>query len=375
MIHKRLPGVICCLTGVAILLASARAEAQRSDREPATQPEARQAQRLREWLKRYPEADANRDGVLTIEEARTYREQRLRNRASRRPANRVAPTHANVKYGPHERHVFDLWLPERADSNDTAPTPLPVYVYFHGGGFVGGDKSGFDPTPFLEAGMAVVSGNYRFVDGRTTLSPAPLQDAARVIQYLRHRAKEWNLDADRIAVSGSSAGAVISMWIGYHDDLADAKSEDPVARQSSRVRCIVPLNGPTNLDPRWITANMGGPPQIHGSFPKMFGAEVLESDAPEIRRRILESSPIEHVTADDPPSLLIYLGPLEGIPLPASASTGVLIHHAYFGKVLMEKLDAAGVPNRFLPATDPRGANSRVIVEWLREHMGLEEAG
>ena len=214
---------------------------------------------------------------------------------------------------------------------------------------MGGDKSSFDPTTYLDAGMAVVSGNYRFVDGRETLSPMPLEDAARVIQYLKQNAKKWNLDGERIAVSGSSAGAVISMWIGYHDDLADPASDDPVARQSTRVKCIVPLNGPTNLDPQWITANMGGPRHVHGSYPKMFGATIDESGRPDVQRRIKESSPIEHVTADDPPSLLIYTGPLAGIPLPASASTGVLIHHAYFGKVLKAKLDELGVKNQFLP--------------------------
>ncbi|MGD9857070.1 MAG: alpha/beta hydrolase fold domain-containing protein [Planctomycetaceae bacterium] len=304
--------------------------------------------------------------------------------AQRRRAgeDRVTPTQADVKYGPHERNVFDLWLPEAAGKaraaaaskadgaeDKAAATRLPVYVWFHGGGFVGGDKSGFDPAPYLKAGMAVVSGNYRFVDGKETLSPVPLLDAARVVQTLRARADEWNLDTERIAVSGSSAGAVIALWIGYHDDLADPGSDDPVARQSTRVKCIAPLNGPTNLDPRWITKHMGGPPEIHRSFPLLFGASIPESDRPEVLARIKEMSAVEHVSADDPPTLLIYAGKLEGIPLPESASQGVLIHHAYFGKVLKESLDAAGVPNEFHPGTDPRQDNSAAIIAWLGDHL------
>lgn len=217
--------------------------------------------------------------------------------------------------------------------------------------------------------MAAVSGNYRFVDGKSTLSPAPLLDAARAIQFLKFKAREWNLDPKRFALSGNSAGAVITLWVGYHDDLANPESDDPLERQSSRVKCIVPLNGPTNLDPRWITPNMGGPPQIHGSFPKMFGATVAESERPEIRKRILESSPMEFVTKDDPPTLMLYNLKLEGIPLPESASTGLLIHHPFFGQALKAKLDKVGVKNEFHHGIDPRKDGSRVILDWLKQNL------
>ncbi len=159
--------------------------------------DAHREDRLKAWLKKYPDADANKDGKLTLEEARKYRDEVLKKRQPRAERNRVRPTHADVKYGPHKRNVFDLWLPE---SKQPDSGPLSIYVYFHGGGFVAGDKAGFDPSVFLDAGMAVVSGNYRFVDGVSTLSPIPMLDAARVIQYLRHRAKDWNLNSDRIAV-------------------------------------------------------------------------------------------------------------------------------------------------------------------------------
>ncbi len=332
--------------------------------------DAKRTQQLQNWLKRYPDADANQDGKLSDQEARAYRDQVLqKGRRDSKNSSRLAPAYADVKYGPHQRNVFDLWLPEKANHKGSdRDRKFPVFVYFHGGGFVAGDKSGFDPSSFLADGIAVVSANYRFVDGSTTLSPAPLLDSARVIQFLRSRADDWNLDAGKIAVSGSSAGAVISMWIGYHDDLAQPKSDDPVARQSSRVTCIVPLNGPANLDPRWITKNMGGPKHIHGSYPKMFGVPVSDSDSPEVRDRILESSPIEHVSADDPPSLLIYTGKLAGIPLPESASTGLLIHHAYFGQALKQRLDKVGVANEYLPATDPHKDGYALIRRWLGQH-------
>lgn len=325
-----------------------------------------QDERLQQLLKRFPKADYNKDGTLTLEEAAKYRDEVLKKQRQNRRPQRPEPTHADVRYGEHERNVFDLWIPE----GDAPKAGFPVYVFFHGGGFVAGDKSGFDPTPYLEKGLVVVSANYRFVDGEKTLSPVPMHDSARVIQYLREHKQKWNLDTNRIALSGSSAGAVITLWIGYHDDLADPNSDDPIARQSTRVKCIIPLNGPTNLDPHWITANMGGPKHVHGSFPKMFGEPVTGNISSSAWERIKESSPIEHLTKDDPPTLSIYGGKLEGIPLPATASTGLLIHHPYFGKVLKEKLDQLGIANEFYHGSDPRRGNGQeLIFDWLDEHL------
>ena len=94
-------------------------------------------------LKRFSRADADGDGVLSIKEQRAV----IRRAAARVKRNgrqnsdvrigktngRKPPTHANVKYGEHERNVFDIWL---ADSDK--PTPLAIYI--HGGGFRAGSK-------------------------------------------------------------------------------------------------------------------------------------------------------------------------------------------------------------------------------------------
>ncbi len=322
---------------------------------------AREAQ-LQKWLARFPEADSDADGKLTMEEATAFREKMTTKRQADKNAARAAipaPTHADVRYGDHERNVFDLWLPEKPADSGAAP----VHVYFHGGGFVAGDKSKFDPRPFLDAGFAAASGNYRFVDGVETLSPAPMEDAARVIQTLKFHAAEWGLDPERISVSGSSAGAVITMWIGYLDDRADPGSEDPIARQSTRVHCIAPLNGPTNLDPAWIRSHLGGPPHIHGSLPKMLGTNT-GFDHPEVRKRIDASNPWMHLSPDDPPTLMVYGGELEPIPLPETVTTGHLIHHPAFGVALKERLDEIGIANELHTGTDPRGTN--LVVDWLR---------
>lgn len=323
-------------------------------------------ERLAKWLERFPEADANGDGVLSLEEATSYREKMTTGTDKKvKRKQTISPTYSDTPYGPHERNVFDMWIPPGASDSRL----FPVLIYFHGGGFVAGDKSSFNPSPYLDAGIACVSANYRFVDGDGSLAKNPLQDSARVVQTVRHRAKEWNLDPGRVALSGSSAGAVIAMWIAYHDEMAQPDSDDPVTQESTRVTCVVPINGPTNLMPDWIHEHLGGPYQIHGSFEKMFGHPVTDAIPNPVLSLIREASPWEYVTADDPPSFLVYSGPLDDVPLPDTVTTGKLIHHPYFGKALKEKLDELGIENEFRYGFDPR--SKKTIPEYLMTQFGM----
>ncbi len=145
------------------------------------------------------------------------------------------PDEADVAYGSHKRHVLDLWQAKSAK-------PTPLLIFIHGGGFRGGSKENLAPQLLdgcLKAGISVASINYRL--SPEVAFPAHYQDSARAIQFLRHKAKEWNLDPQRVAASGGSAGAGTSLWIGFHDDLADPKSDDPVLRQSTRLTCMAVL--------------------------------------------------------------------------------------------------------------------------------------
>tara|TARA_R110000850_G_scaffold64695_10_gene145069 strand:- start:1696 stop:2622 length:927 start_codon:yes stop_codon:yes gene_type:complete len=279
--------------------------------------------------------------------------------------SRIAPTHPNIAYGTHERHCLDLWIPKQSRDGRR----FPLLIYFHGGGFVGGDKQSFDPTLYLDQGIACASVNYRFVDGESTLSPAPFEDSARAVQTLRHRADEWNLDPGRLALSGSSAGGVITLWLGYHDDLAIPESEDPIARQSTRVCCLIPINGPTNLIPDWIHSHIGGSELIHPSFRKLFGSVYSPPLTNKLRSQITSISPWEYVSEDDPPTYLVYSGRFDELPLPSTATTGKVIHHPYFGKALKEKLDTMGVENDFKFGIGLK--NTPVFIDFLLNQFGI----
>ncbi len=177
--------------------------------------------------------------------------QETKPKAERKEAPRQMPTVADFKYADDsDRQVFDLWL-----AKSDQPTPLVVFI--HGGGWMNGDKANYrdrDIQPFLDRGISVASVSYRFIlqamdQGVVPPVKAPLHDAARAIQTIRSKSAEWNIDKMRIAATGSSAGACTSLWLAFHDDLADPKSGDMVARESSRLTAAAVIGAQTSLDP------------------------------------------------------------------------------------------------------------------------------
>lgn len=327
-----------------------------------------QAERLAQLLEKHPQADSNRDGLLSREEAKAYLNSATHAETSDRKSRRrpkTPPTVADIAYGEHKRQKFDLYVPKGA----SVPHPFPILVYFHGGGFVGGDKSSFSPDEYLAAGIACASVNYRLVDGDGTLSPIPLEDATLALQHIRQQAPGRGLDGGRIALSGGSAGAVLALCIAYRDDHADPESSDLVRKVSTRVTCVVPINGPTNLMPDWIVENIGGSDKVHGSFPKMFGEPVAFPVSESLRRKVAQISPWEFVSKDDPPTFLIYSGPLDETPLPKTATSGKVIHHPAFGVALKKRLDDVGVENELRYGFDPRGTPT--ITEYLLTQFGM----
>lgn len=322
-------------------------------------------ERLKRALERFPAADANRDGVLTEAEARAYRNQVQRPQADagrRTGGGKPAPTHADVHYGPHERQVLDVYL-----AKSDRPTPLVIYI--HGGGFVGGDKSSVAAdviTRCHAAGVSVAALHYRFVT--TDAFPAPQQDAARAVQFLRSQAGEWNLDPARLAAYGGSAGAGLSMWLGFHDDLADPDSDDPIARQSTRLKAVGSNGGQSTYDPNVIKAWIGGRAYEHPSIFKCYGIRSIEQITdPKLQALYDEVSAIKHLTADDPPVFMAYSE--ADAPLPADARPGQGIHHPIFGHKLKAEMDRLGIENVYVHSSD-RSARAGDMLEHLLKWLG-----
>lgn len=317
-------------------------------------------ERFQLLLKKYPAADANKDGTLTREEAQAYREKLLSKR--NRPTSSAAsnPTHKNVSYGPHDRHVLDLYLAE-----GDAPTPLIVYI--HGGGFVSGNKSTISKRlveAANSAGISMASIHYRFVS--EVPFPAPQIDAARAIQFLRANSKKWNLDKSKFAAYGGSAGAGLSLWLGFHNDMAKPDSDDPVERESTRVIAVGSRGGQTTYDPNLIKAWIGGRAYEHPSIFKCYGIQSIEDiNDPKLQPLYDETSAITHLTADDPPVYMIYSEP--DMPLPANARPGQGIHHPIFAKKLIEKMDEFGIESVYHHTSNFNGDRDLDMLKYFQK--------
>jgi acetyl esterase/lipase len=336
----------------------------------AAQPSDAQLQQL---LKRYPEADTNKDGVLTMEEAQAYAKNIKRGKAkqpapaddlegTKRPAaNRPAPTHADLSYGPHERNVLDLWL-----AKSDAPTPLVVFI--HGGGFVNGSKNGANPTMIracLDSGVSFMAINYRY---RMT---APIQDilrdCARSIQFVRANAKTYNIDPTRIASYGGSAGAGTSLWLAFHPDLADPKSPDPVLRQSSRIVAAGAINTQATYNTRRWESFLGKPMsdwEKAGETAAFYGfKDAADFDSERGRAILADVDMLGLISKDDPPVFMFSAQP-DGDP----ANRGHYLHHPNHARAVKKRCDEIGVPATVMFAlAEPRAEGDYEVA--LREFL------
>ena len=310
-------------------------------------------------MKRFPRSDSNGDGELSEKELQVViriATARAKNQGGRKSGKenaqgkeQTSPTHANVKYGDHERNVFDIWLAE-----SDKPTPLAIYI--HGGGFRAGSKEKLSQDvlkQLLKAGISVASINYRYASADAPL-PSSHHDARRALQFMRSKSKEWNLDKSRIAAFGGSAGAQICMWLAFSDDMAKPKSKDRIERESTRLTCVATTGGQTTLDVNFWQdkiASLLGPKTDAGSlFPSLgsikdpqkariarWGAKTVQ-EANEIASR---HSALSIVSKDDPPIFMSYgMPPTAKPPTNKTRVRGWLVHHVNLGIALKKKTDA-----------------------------------
>lgn len=300
----------------------------------------------------------------------TQRNQQGENRQRAQREQRPRPTHPDQKYGEHEKQAFDLYM---VDSDK----PTPLFIWIHGGGFRGGDKHGVNAAMvqrFVQHGVSFASMNYRLTD----VGPYPMQmlDAARGLQTIRHRAKQYNIDPTRIAYGGSSAGAGISMWLLYHDDLTKPRSDNPVARQSTRITCAVSIGGQTSYDPR-VIQKLFNTNQVHEALIALYRMrDDKDLNRHGVTRLFEDASIINHATPDDPPLYLYY--PQANEPLPRDSTGRQHIHHPKFGFFLKKKTDKLGLEVVLKLREDFKSDNRnspeivRHQVDWVLKHFGIE---
>ncbi len=255
------------------------------------------------------------------------------------------------------RQRLDLYLPK-----DRKSDKLPVIVFFHGGGWLQGNKADGAGRlmTFVRTGKyAGVSVGYR-LSGEATW-PAQLHDCKAAIRWVRAHADQYGLDPDRIAVWGRSAGAHLALMIGVTGDAPEAEggpgSPDGV---SSKVACVANYFGVTD-----IPALVGQPSDIDRTAPRSPEALLLGSPLRDNPARAQAASPITYVTANDPPVLTVHGDADRAVPYDQAVR-------------LDAALRKAGVSSYFITAKGaghgdfPKGANERLQAFFARYLLGQQ---
>jgi len=266
-------------------------------------------------------------------------------------------TRENVAYGDHPQQVIDFWQAKVEGS-------APLILFIHGGGFTGGSHDKVNKT-FLEAclsaGIHFASIEYRLL--KHDWFPAPHQDCVRALQFLRSKASEWGIDPQRIAGFGGSAGAQLVAYLAWSPDFADPSNDDPIARESSRLKAVGLIGGQANLDFDWWVKNIPG-------YQRDFHSRQIPADLSPIDMRALqrELSIESHISSDDPPSFMSYgMTPDAPIPSEARAARGWSIHHVNFGLSMQTLLEKHGVEHVLkYPGTNQAHKNA---VDFLIHHL------
>ncbi len=265
-------------------------------------------------------------------------------------------TYINERYGSHPLNTFDIWMAE-------SKTPTPLVIYIHGGGFLKGDKSKYysseDLVRFLDAGVSVATINYRFMTDAPYGIKASLSDSKRCLQYIRYNAGKYNIDKRRIACSGGSAGAGTSLWLAFHDDMAEPNNAEPVLRESTRLTCAGAFATQSTYDIfQWekiIGIPMADTPEQRMAVATAFG--LTDTEGVDLQGQLQirkELDFLSEMDEDDPPVFICNYHK-NGTP----SNEDELNHHPLHAKAIKEKAEEVGLEAIvYAPAigiTDPSG--------------------
>ncbi len=244
-------------------------------------------------------------------------------------------------YGPHERQIFDIWMPK-----SSGRTPLVIYI--HGGGWVMGSKDEVRTHSIIKkynaAGVAFAAINYRFLK-HASLQNIMREDIAGFVQFMRFNARKFNIDKNLIMAHGFSAGGSASLWLGTHDDIARPSDSNRVLRESSRVLAIGHLSSQVSYDfIDWF--DFFGREKVE----KFLGDQIwtryhlnsiddLYTPVGEAIRQDLNS--YKNISADDAPMIL-----WNTLPDIESETNSHFMHSPRHAKLLKERALAVGLEAR-----------------------------
>jgi acetyl esterase/lipase len=259
----------------------------------------------------------------------------------------------------HPNQVLNLYRPAH-----TPTEGLPLVIWIHGGAWLGGSHENPSALFLLEEGFAVASIQYRF--SSHGIWPAQAHDCKAAVRFLRASAAKYNLDADRFAVGGESAGGHLAAFLGTSGDVTELEGDLGNAGVSSRVQAVVDLFGPTDLT---LTGQQSGPgSMLDHDAPN--SPESLLMGGPILQRRELAktANPLTYVDKSDAPFLILHGDHDQVVPLAQSEILAKALGDVGV-EVTMKALPGAGHGGPQFNAPE----NRQLITEFLTRHLQAGE--
>ncbi len=198
--------------------------------------------------------------------------------------------------------------------------PRPLIVLVHGGGWKMGKKENFYPYAgaFAKDGYITATVNYRLAPHAHF--PSQIEDVKCSINWLIKHATEYNIDADKIILVGSSAGAHLALLAAYSND-DTFRSGCDTQNIRTRIKGVIDIYGPTD---------MAREPKIRkSSVVNLIGASY--EDKPKAYKA---ASPMNYISENCPPTMILH-GTIDGV---------VPVRHS---DLLNSELSRFGVPTDY----------------------------
>jgi acetyl esterase/lipase len=183
---------------------------------------------------------------------------------------------------------LDLYVPP------PGPAPSPVFLFFHGGGWVTGSREAVSlhVLPWLEAGWAVANAEYRLA--REAPAPAAAWDARRALRWAFEQAAQYGLAADRVVVGGMSSGGHLALLAGMGSDLPEPSDGMEGPRQPVRPSAIVSWFGISDVAAL-----------LEGDRPRAYARRWI-GRRPDASRVARDLSPLRWVMPGAPPVISVH---------------------------------------------------------------------
>ena len=213
---------------------------------------------------------------------------------------------------------LDLYYPKEKKD------PVPGLIFIHGGGWSGGGREIYKYYTVLFAQEGYVAATIAYRLSGEAKFPAAVEDCKAAVRWMKANAEKYNVDPERIAVIGGSAGGHLSMMVGYSSDVPELEGKGCNPEQSSRVQAVVNFYGPTDLTTEYA--------RNRGETKGFLGIDSYDENPEPFK----QASPLFHLTKDDPPTLT-FQGTIDDL-VPVSQA-----------EALHAKLDELGIPNLYDP--------------------------